>query len=193
MMNTNESPTSRPTLSELVTSSYSEEISKISEALREGKNVLISGKFVTGKTTLAQEILRLAEEGKVWQGESAGAVYSHTKYALEGDSMFIEAIGSFAGKKQAVIVMDEVGGGLCESDGSVNKDLVNRFLKLVSEYNEKGVNIIAVGSVSPSLADAIKVEFPTIIDFQNPPKTMGELDFKIFQESNREFGDTSKE
>jgi len=47
--------------------------------------------------------------------------------------------------------------------------------------------------LSPSLADVIKVEFPTVVDFQNPPKTMRELDLRIFRESNRESEDTSEE
>ena len=53
-------------LSEMIQFSRAKEIATISEALRKNENVLITGKYVTGKTRLSQEILDMVRNRKIW-------------------------------------------------------------------------------------------------------------------------------
>jgi AAA+ superfamily predicted ATPase len=170
-------------LSDLIRTSRAEEIAKISEALRENKNVLISGKFVTGKTTLSQQILELANEGKIWTGQSVKSAYAWTEHVLDGDEMTQEEIDAIAGSKPAVIVMDEVGHLLVNR--KVDQKLFDRFIKQVRDFNEKGIMVIAAGWTTPELTNALSGLFPTVIDFQSPPRTMAEQDLNIYRDANR--------
>ncbi len=177
------SETNKVDLSEAINQSRKGELDTAKEALLDGKNVLISGKFVTGKTSFAKELLNMANFGKIWKDQKVKGVYSWTDHFLENDQMTVEDIKSLEKENLSVAVMDEIGC-LIVGDDLVDESLVELFLKQVSELNEKGTIVVAVGYANKKLEEKMSKLFPIKIDFLSPPSTMEADDLENYEYAN---------
>ncbi len=165
-------------LSEMIQFSRPKEIAIISEALRKNENVLITGRFFTGKTMLADEISNMADAGKIWDGEIVSCAYVHAKDFIEGGSTSEKELSYIEGLKSAVLVIDEIGDEIDDLGG------LEDFLKIVKKFNLKGVVVIVVGGGIENQIDSLKPMFPVVINLQTPPSTMSESMVWEYKDAN---------
>lgn len=138
----------------LIKETRGEELNEILEALRNGKNVLVSGSFYAGKTTLIQAICDMASRGEVWQGNRAISDYFNLGGLKDEEDPEDEGTWqNFDGIK--LVALDEVGDAVKDVNGEEGKYLI----ELIKRINRSGGLVVAAGKVSQIGLENMKTIF----------------------------------
>lgn len=149
-------------INETVEYSRKKEIQRIKEQLIEGKNVLITGLFIVGKTSLAKHIMRIVEKGEIWPDENRKTFYFSLINFSDWDEEEKDKIKKTGAK---LVVIDEIGN--VARIGGDEEDF-ERFVSLVKEINEQGSLVIAVGKLDNQAAERLRYLFGYSIELALP-------------------------